>query len=133
MTYAPSEDEKQFTAIVQALAAVFLFIPPLVGLQIKEHRRSPYNQYWSRVCLMWSLIMTILMVTGGIASYILKIPGPLIVLAAIHVVFCITGAMSSYFNSPFKYWFVAKRLCAEELGNVYGQLTSSPTREHEER
>ncbi len=121
-TYAPIESEKRFTAVIQALAGVFLFIPPAVALNTRTGKRSPYVKYWSKVCLCWSLIATILMVTAVVCSNILNLPGPAIVVAVVHFVFCITGALSSYFNSPFRYWFVAHSCCRNELGNVYGQL-----------
>jgi peptidoglycan/LPS O-acetylase OafA/YrhL len=126
VTYAPSEQEKRATAVIQGLAALFLFVPPMVGLRLRDFRRSPYMHYWGRVSLVWSLMITILMVFGAVASYILEIQGPIVALGVVHVVFCITGAMSSYFNTPFRYWFVADRFCRNELGNVYGQLMSTP-------
>lgn len=126
MTYLPSESEKRVTAIVQALAGILLFIPPLVVLRSRVGRRSPYVKYWAKVCLFWSLMMTVIIVTAVACARILTINSPAIVFAIVHFVFCVTGAMSSYFNTPFRYWFVANTLCESELGDVYGQLIPPP-------
>ncbi len=122
MTYVPQESEKRATAIIQSLAGLFFFLPPLVALQFKSARRSPYIKYWSKVCLYWSMIMSIIIITAAVCSGILHVSSPWIILWIVHFVFCITGAMSAYFNTPFRYWFVANKCCEAELGDVYGQL-----------
>ncbi|MEE9296743.1 MAG: DUF4870 domain-containing protein [Phycisphaerae bacterium] len=123
-TYTPTESERRATAAIQGLAGFLLFLPPLIALQTKPGRRSPYIKYWSKVCLCWSLIVTIVMITAVVCASILDFAGPGIVVATVHFVFCVTGAMSSYFNSPFRYWFVAHACCESELGEVYGQLVA---------
>lgn len=125
MTYTPTEHEKRVSAVVQALGALFLFVPSLVISQTQIGNRSPYVKYWSKVCLYWSLMTFIIGASVTVAAVILEIPAPAIVLAIVHVVFCITGALSSYFNTPFQYWFIAEKCCRDELGNVYGQLLSA--------
>lgn len=127
-SYAPTESERRSTAAIQGMASVLLFLPPLIALRSKSGRRSPYMKYWCKVCLCWSLIVAIVMVTAVVCARILDFPGPAVVVAVVHFVFCVTGAMSSYFNSPFRYWFVAGTCCEEELDNVYGQLTARPTK-----
>ncbi len=122
MTYSPSESEKRVTAIVQAAAGVFLFVPSLVALRLSVARRSPYIQYWLKVNLYWSLLVMVILTTAFTLEQILHIQGPTLVLFIIHFVFCVTGALSSYFNTPFKYWFVAEKCCLENLADVYGQL-----------
>lgn len=131
MTYTPSESEKRAATIVQALAGILVFVPPLVAMRMPSLRRSPYVKYWSKVCLCWSLISAILIATAIACTWILETPGPAIILGIVHFVFCITGALSSYFNTPFRYWFVANRCCEAELSNVYGQLVA-PSSKHRE-
>ncbi len=125
MTYSPSESEKRASAIVQALAGIFLFVPPLILLTTTKSRRSPYIKYWAKVNLYWSLFMAIILITTVALGQILEIQGPAIVLGTVHFVFCVTGALSSYFNTPFRYWFVAHKCCIDELSNVYGQLVAT--------
>ena len=126
MTYTPSESEKQTAAVVQLLAGVFLFIPPLVIWCSKIGKDSPYVRYWAKVCLVWSFLTTIAIAGGSAAAVILETPSPAIVLAVVHFVVCMTGAISSYFNTPFRYWFIANWFCELELGNVYGRLITPP-------
>ena len=126
MTYTPSESEKQTTAIVQVLAGVLLFIPPLAIWPTKLTKRSPYIKYWAKACLVWSFLMTIAIAGGSAAAVILESPSPAVVLAVVHFVVCMTGAISSYFNTPFRYWFIANKFCEMELGNVYGRLIYHP-------
>jgi len=128
MTYTPSESEKQTAAIVQVLAAVLLFVPPLAIWWARLTKRSPYIKYWDKVCLVWSLLMTIAIAAGSAAAIILDSASPAIGLIVVHVVVCVTGALSSYFNTPFRYWFIANTFCEMELGNVYGRLVHRPRR-----
>lgn len=126
MTYTPSDSEKQTTAVAQLLAGVLLFIPPLVVWRTQFAKRSPYVRYWAKVCLVWSSLMTIAIAGGSAATVILESPNPAIFLAVVHFVVCMTGAISSYFNTPFRYWFIANKFCELELGNVYGRLIARP-------
>ena len=126
MTYTPSESEKQTTAIVQLLAGVLLFIPPLAIWRTKLTKDSPYVKYWAKVCLVWSFLMTFAIAGGTAAAVILESPSPTVVLAVVHFVVCMTGAIASYFNTPFRYWFIANKFCETELGNVYGRLVVHP-------
>lgn len=124
MTYTPSEREKRATVAIQSLAAVFFFIPPLIAWGLQRFKTSPYIRYWTKVCLIWSLLSTILIVAGSVAAMLLEIAVPAILLFIVHFVFCIVGGLSSYFNTPFRYWFIANRFCRAELGDVYGQLVA---------
>ncbi len=130
MTYTPSETEKRTTVLIQALAAVFFFIPPLVAWKMKRVRSSPYVKYWAKTCLVWSLLSTLTIVVGTAATILLELPVPTPLLAIVHFVFCIIGGLSSYFNTPFRYWFVANKFCEPELRNVYGQLMVTPGAAH---
>ena len=127
MTYSPSESEKRNVAIVQSLAAVFFFVPAAIALQTAEGKRSPYLKYWYKVSVCWSLMMVIVIVTAFALGRILEVPTGPVILGIIHGVFCMTGALSAYFNTPFCYWFVAHTCCRDELGEVYGQLLSAPS------
>lgn len=122
MTYTPSESEKQTTAAIQALAAVTMIIAPLIASRSNDYHSSPYVRYWTRVCLYWSALTTAALLVCGVIFFVFNVAAPAIVLFVVHFVFCITGAMSSYFNNPFRYYFIANRYCLRELGNVYGQI-----------
>ena len=126
MTYTPSEAEKRAAVAIQSLAAVFLFIPPAIAWRVRRVRASPYIKYWTKVCLVWSLLATVLIAASWAAAVILEFPDPAILPFIVHFVFCVVGGLSSYFNTPFRYWFVANKFCEQELGNVYGQLISQP-------
>ncbi len=128
MTHTPSESEKRITAIVQAASAVLLFIPAFVVLRNAAMRKSPYVRYWAKVNMYWSLVVTIILVSTIFLGEILDVAGPAIILGVVHFLICITGAVSAYFNTPFQYWFIAKKFCGPELGDVYGQLVT-PTNE----
>ncbi len=124
MTYTPSESEKQTTAAIQALAAVTLILAPLIASRSNDYQSSPYVRYWTKTCLCWSAIIAIALVVCSVLFYFFGVTAPAIVIFTVHFVFCITGAMSSYFNNPFRYYFVANKFCLRELGDVYGQLLS---------
>lgn len=124
MTYVPSESERRAAAVIQSLAAIFFFIPPLAVWRARSVRTSPYIKYWTKVCLVWSLLTSIIIVTATVAAIMLELPGPGILLLTMHFVFCVIGGLSSYFNIPYRYWFVANKFCQTELGDVYGQLTT---------
>ena len=126
MTYVPSESEKRATAAIQSLAAILFFIPPLLVWRVKRVKTSPYIKYWTKVCLVWSLLSSVILVAATAAAIVLEFPVPTILLFIMHFVFCIFGGLSSYFNIPYRYWFVANRFCETELGNVYGQLVPPP-------
>jgi len=130
MTYSPSESEKRAAAGVQALAGVFFFIAPLIGYTKRPYRSSPYLRYWSKACLIWSIVTTVFMVTGTVVGLILEIPPPAAAIFVVHLVFCIVGALSSYFNTPFKYWIIADRFCEQEFDSVYGQMRAPRAAQH---
>jgi len=130
MTYTPTETEKRVTVLVQSLAAIFFFIPPLVAWNLRRMRSSPYIKYWVKTCLVWSLLSTLTIVAGTVATILLDLPLPTILLVIVHFVFCIIGGLSSYFNTPFRYWFIANKFCEAEMQNVYGQLMVAPRATH---
>lgn len=126
MTHTPSESERRYAASLQALTAVFLFIPPLVAWQMRPSKTSPYVKYWCKTCLIWSLFTALVIAAATFVASILGFPGPAVMLVIIHFVVCIVGSLSSYFNTPYRYWFIARMFCGDELGHVYGQLTAPP-------
>lgn len=132
MTYTPSLPEKKAAAIIQVLAGLFLVFAPFVALRTRYGKISPYVQYWGKACLVWSLIMTLLIAVSLTAELMLDFEGATFVLWILHFVFCMTGSICSFFNTPFFYWFVAHKYCREELGHVYGQLISTPVAPEDE-
>ena len=126
MTYSPSESEKRLSCVIQALAAVFFFIPPLIARSAKRVKNSPYVRYWNKVCLVWSLLSAALLVVGSAVAISLNLPGPATLVLIVHFIFCVFGGLCSHFNTPFRYWFVANKFCEPELADVYGQLLPAP-------
>jgi hypothetical protein len=127
MTYTPSESEKQTCAVIQSMAVILFFIPPLVARRRHDCISSPYIRYWTKVCFAWSIMSSLGIAASLAASIYFDVQGLAVVLLVVHVVFCLTGAVSSHFNTPFRYWFVAGRFCHDELADVYGQLISERT------
>ncbi len=132
MTYYPSDRERISAAVIQAAAAGLLCVPPLIAWRVAKLRRSPYLRYWMKVCLVWSLINTLLVVASMVAGVLLEFTAPVILPFVVHFVFCVVGALSSYFNTPFRYWFIANKFCEAELGDVYGQLVGPAEFSHSE-
>ncbi len=124
MTYTPSESEKQTTAAIQALAAVTLIIAPLIASRSNDYHKSPFVRYWTKTCLVFCAFTTAAMIVCLTILVLTGLAAPAMVIYILHFLFCIIGALSSYFNTPFRYYFIANRYCLDELGDVYGQLLS---------
>ncbi len=122
MTYSPSDNEKRTACIIQALAAVFFFLPPLIARSIRRVKNSPYVRYWNKACLVWSLLSAAALIVGSAVAISLELPGPFVFVFLVHFIFCVFGALSSHFNIPYRYWFVGSRFCEPELADIYGQL-----------
>jgi Domain of unknown function (DUF4870) len=129
MTYSPTVRERTYAAVTQAAAAIFLFVPCMIAIASSSGKTSPYVRYWARVCNFWCLSWTIVAVASVALSITTGLAGPIVVLATVHFMFCITGAVSAYFNTPFQYWFVARKFCVNDLIRIFGQLPDLPNHE----
>jgi uncharacterized Tic20 family protein len=120
VNYSPTEFEKRYSALVQLLGIVTFFVAPLIGWRSKRAELSPYIDYWTKVCLIWSGIMTLL-ACGGL--YVLISHGRalyFVLILVVHGLMCVLGAFAAYFNLAFSYLMLGEWCCGIEMSYVYG-------------
>jgi hypothetical protein len=81
---------------------------------------SPYVRYWVKANLIWSIIVTVLLVGLAALWVFAGMWTPFGLVVIVHILMCVMGAFAASFNYPFGYLFVSRHFCEDEMAAVYG-------------